>query len=301
MPTPPTACVICDTPLSTLDAATSPTCGKRECRWSYQSTPAHERCEICARPLTREQFVGRVCATPECIRRAGIGRYREGERVRRASLTERALVIRAAAAASLGIDDVDAYPITLTPSIDRPLTPLPAERRAALHAHLEKIIAQAIERGPASVETRDPRDVAALEPPYPELGTVFAAACGNCRGSCCRNGGERAYLATETIQRRMLAHPELDAETTLAAYLAHVPESTIVDSCVYHGPMGCTLPREMRSDTCNRFYCGALHELERAVPEGHAVRAFVVAAEVDRLDAASFVDGSGRRIAHETR
>ena len=44
-------------------------------------------------------------------------------------------------------------------------------------------------------------------------------------------------------------------------------------SCVYHTDIGCSLPRNMRADTCNEFLCDTLIELDRLlnktpVPKG---------------------------------
>ena len=31
-------------------------------------------------------------------------------------------------------------------------------------------------------------------------------------------------------------------------------------SCIFHGEHGCGLARELRSDTCNNYFCGPMHE-----------------------------------------
>jgi hypothetical protein len=128
---------------------------------------------------------------------------------------------------------------------------------------------------------------------------TLGAACATCRGFCCRNGGERAYLSAERMQRYMTEHPTLAPDAVVDAYLQHVPERTTAGSCVYHGPQGCALPREMRSDTCNRFYCGALYDLRRVLPADGSRRVFVVAAAGRWIEGAAFVDGGVRRAVPE--
>lgn len=57
--------------------------------------------------------------------------------------------------------------------------------------------------------------------------------------------------------------------------------------------MGCTLQRTLRSNLCNRYQCGELTQLSRALQGTGATRAFVGAATGDRLErmAAVGVDG----------
>ena len=46
-------------------------------------------------------------------------------------------------------------------------------------------------------------------------------------------------------------------------YLGKLGGTTYRGSCIYHGAAGCELPREMRSDTCNGFYCADLARLDQ--------------------------------------
>jgi hypothetical protein len=98
-----------------------------------------------------------------------------------------------------------------------------------------------------------------------EEAAVLAGACAACGGRCCRAGGDVAYLTADTVGDFVDAHPGLDGRRVAAAYLAHVPELTVPGSCVYHGAVGCGLPREMRSVVCNRFLCDGLVELRALV------------------------------------
>jgi len=96
----------------------------------------------------------------------------------------------------------------------------------------------------------------------PEIGDftarVICVACALCRGWCCRQGGEHAYLDARTLARICLTRPGLDARAILRLYLERVPAQGYENSCVFHGQKGCTLDPSLRSDVCNNYFCGGL-------------------------------------------
>ena len=98
-----------------------------------------------------------------------------------------------------------------------------------------------------------------LEDIYP----LEARTCAVCRGVCCATGGKDAYIKKETILRYMHRHPDQKPKQVLAAYMDCLGKKIFIDSCVYHTDIGCSLPRDMRSDTCNEFLCDTLIELDR--------------------------------------
>jgi hypothetical protein len=122
------------------------------------------------------------------------------------------------------------------PAYDGRLEPLPTARRRAFAANLRKIVAES-----SAV-----------------LSAATQAACTTCRGQCCSHGGEHAYLDEDTIRRVARARPELGARGIAALYRARLAKESFAGSCVFHGAEGCRLPRELRSDLCNEFYCNAL-------------------------------------------
>lgn len=101
--------------------------------------------------------------------------------------------------------------------------------------------------------------------------------CGECKGRCCLNGSDKAYLDTETIKRYMIQNPSLSPEQVLQNYEATMTEKTHLMSCINHTETGCNLPRNMRSDMCNNFYCSTIKELNttfyrpETIPEGAIV------------------------------
>ena len=98
-------------------------------------------------------------------------------------------------------------------------------------------------------------------PPEPEgfAARVASTACSLCRGWCCKDGGEHAYLDERTMARvRQAAKPGLNTRAVLRLYIERIPAVSYEGSCVFHGKIGCTLDRSLRSDICNNYYCGGL-------------------------------------------
>lgn len=131
------------------------------------------------------------------------------------------------------------------------------ERRARYRQHLLRVIAEA--RGmPAGAS---PGLAAAAESGGAGLAGRLCAFCG---GGCCTMGGEQAYLGAATMRRFMDAHPGCSDEEVLSAYLGRVAPRTRIGACINQTRTGCSLPRELRSDICNRFSCEPLARLEAA-------------------------------------
>jgi hypothetical protein len=129
------------------------------------------------------------------------------------------------------------------------------------------------------VAMRDERTVKAphggAKPPPAEpcgfVARVLQAGCALCQGHCCKGGGTHAYIDDRTMARVRRDRPEADAWAILRLYTAAVPRLAYAGSCVFHGEMGCSLPRPLRADLCNRYYCDGLqhflqtHETARPV------------------------------------
>jgi hypothetical protein len=143
--------------------------------------------------------------------------------------------------------DEEALPV-MVPRNDRALVVTSANRVQRLRHHL------------ASLLTRMTGDEA-RPPPRPEpegfAARVARTACSLCRGWCCRNGADDAFLDEPTLARTSLTLS--DAEAVIQLYLARVPAVGYEDSCIFHGQQGCTLDRSMRSDVCNAYFCGGLY------------------------------------------
>ena len=127
-----------------------------------------------------------------------------------------------------------------------------------------------------------------------ELLPIYGAACGTCGGRCCRLGGTHAFLDREAVKRTMKALDTLDPIEVVAAYVQRLPEKAFAGSCVFHSESGCTLDREMRSNTCNNTLCAGLVELRNRVELDGETRFFLAAANDERIVRTHFVnDESG--------
>jgi hypothetical protein len=237
------------------------------------------------------EFAAGICSAPECRQRWFVDRVRE----QREALEAEARELRRRGAQALGIDDSEAFPLAVIPSTTLEMVELPEHRRHAFRERLASIIDEAVARRAAG-EPVEP-DVAGEPPapPRPELAAVFGGACATCKGFCCRTGGDRAWLTTGTMQRYMDAHPEQGPGEVLEAYAAHVRPETVLGSCVYHQLDGCSLPREMRSDICNRYFCDGLHAFRRSLSDEDPVRGFFVAVAGHEITAGAFIDAGGTR------
>lgn len=143
-----------------------------------------------------------------------------------------------------------------------------AARLEHYRAHLLKIAAEAA--------------VLAGAVPIGDTGAPAAASampgqlCAVCGGGCCTRGGDHAYLGAPTLRRFMDAQPQLSMHEVVAAYLDRIAARTQAGSCINHTRQGCSLPREMRSDTCNRFACESLARLQAAQREEAPVQVVLV-------------------------
>jgi hypothetical protein len=148
--------------------------------------------------------------------------------------------------------DDDTQPI-MVPRSERALSPASPERARRLRKHLVTAL-----RALRVMQT--PTPAAAPPPPEPVafVTRVAQTACAMCNGWCCKGGGDHAYLDEQTLARVRAEQPELDARAVLMLYIRRLPQAGYQGSCVFHGEQGCTLPRSLRSDVCNAYFCAGL-------------------------------------------
>src|SRR5262249_35463555 len=148
----------------------------------------------------------------------------ERERQWREALTELALKLRDQGAQAEGISAPASYPLTVIPSFTYPVVNLPQRRRDALRDHVTRLISQATARrtAPPGGGAGTGATPGAAGAPAPEVQAVLSRACAQCKGFCCRDGGNHAYLTVDTIRRYLEAHPGVRPREVLAAYLAHL-------------------------------------------------------------------------------
>ena len=97
---------------------------------------------------------------------------------------------------------------------------------------------------------------------------VVTESCGHCRGSCCMAGGTHAFLDERTMARVHAEQPDLTARQVIRAYIGSVAPLAYRDSCLFHGPSGCTLARPLRAELCNSYYCNGLLDFLNAPADG---------------------------------
>ncbi len=146
--------------------------------------------------------------------------------------------------------DADCLPV-MVPRSDKKLVPVDPERVERLQQHLLEALRD------VRMTRRLPTKIA----PEPSgfAAAVVNAACSLCKGWCCRNGDNDAFLDDRTLARYLVENPGLTDEAIMRLYLDRVPESAYQGSCIFHGKLGCALDREMRADICNTYFCGGLN------------------------------------------
>jgi hypothetical protein len=169
-----------------------------------------------------------------------------------------------------GLSAAEPCPVLAVPLNGRPLAALPESRRQRFAQHLLNTIEAAFYAdGAASPAPAVASPGAEPEPYRGEPAAVLAEACAACGGRCCLNGGDTAYLSPAAILRLRRRHPEATAVEVYDAYWSRLPSQAYQDSCVCHGPEGCSLPPQLRSETCNAFSCEGLERVRSACGEGH--------------------------------
>ena len=142
------------------------------------------------------------------------------------------------------------------------------QRRERYRAHLQEILDEAI--------YIEPMAAAATIGPPPAQSNLPGHLCAMCGGGCCTRGGEKAYLSAQTMRRFMDARPGVSGAEVVEAYMECVPAHTRAGSCINHTAHGCSLPKDMRSDVCNRFSCESLAKLQAAQRGPGAVQAVLI-------------------------
>ena len=255
-------CIVCGDDTHHTNFGAPPLCGQAECH--HVLNEKHR--------LPPELF-DRFLATRSKL----IKDRKRRERERRA-LFDRANALEAeeneryrqAKTANLKGYDPNQYPLLAVPRNDRKTATLPERRKRAFRDRLNKIISTVM-------ETPDAIYTGTLLPDAPPPSAkILGGACSLCRGACCIEGGNHAYLRELTIIRIMREQPSLPPRHLLEAYMEHLGKKTIAGGCVFQGESGCLLPRPLRSNTCEDYYCLPLKQYKEAFdanpkPEGAVV------------------------------
>ena len=160
--------------------------------------------------------------------------------------------------------------VNLPSGLSRLTSPAP-ERMEKYRTHLRSIIREAAKYSSASeltdgIELKKKKKCLATNrilAANPDLHCICNQMCSLCKGGCCTEGREHAYITVTTIRCFMDARPTLSEQEVFDAYMSRIESKMIENSCVNHGKNGCVLAREMRSDACNGFYCDDIKTYHR--------------------------------------
>jgi len=174
-----------------------------------------------------------------------------------------------------GEHPADRFLRLIVPSGPHQARPLAEQRRRRYRDHLHQLIAQAVL--PEDASTMPAGDTTPVTEGHTRSGSRLPDhLCAMCRGGCCTRGGDTAYLTVATLRRFMAEHPHLRPRQVLSAYLDRLATRTQPQSCINHTASGCSLSRDMRSDTCNRYLCSAQKELHGRLDDTEALTGVLV-------------------------
>lgn len=222
------------------------------------------------------------------------------QRARNVRMQAEAEQIAAHHAQAHGIDA--SVPVVMVPANTRALVPLPDDAREAFLSHLRGVIADAFaeplrddldaRRADVTSSRADAGEIMSRDDGLP--GYMVLGGCSTCRGDCCTSGGTRAFLKADSLRRVRSQRVTLgvsgdDASAIEALYVEALPAVHYEGSCVFHARLGCTLGRELRSNLCNRYQCGELTQLRRALDARGAQSAYIASASRDALQRVALV------------
>lgn len=171
-------------------------------------------------------------------------------------------------------------PVINIPASTHGAQPLTEDRINRYRESLQQAISEAFADPPiedyALLDSqRKQEDVSKLLSIKPNAKALAELGCQLCKGSCCSAGKDTGFVSLLTIQRATQYLKTESPEELLAAYLDRLPSEVIGQSCINHGVEGCVLPRDMRSDICNGYFCDSLkdviHTIEPSEQPANAV------------------------------
>jgi hypothetical protein len=171
--------------------------------------------------------------------------------------------------------DEDYLPV-IVPRNEKRLARVSADRIRRLREHLVGVLQDF--HGTRRVDR-------ATSPSSPELSgfpaVVAKTACSLCKGVCCKNGGDDAFLDYRVMARLWMADPTRGDAEIVSLYLERVPKFAYEGSCIFHSKTGCTLDRSMRAHVCISYFCGGLASYMRNRADEEPT--VVIAGEADTM------------------
>lgn len=288
-------CRSCARPLR-HQAGHQETCGRVACRAIYARNAGRRNenslwCSVCKVLLQNSRLGLELCGDSDCQavwQRQVTAAKADRKHRQRLRLLELAGQARDGLAQAHGREDQRRLPIALVPHTDAPLAAPDPSRVAAICNHIVSLVTKAVCQPP--MDSDEPRDLSSYHPDStPTEDVVFRNCCRLCRGDCCEAGGDHAFLSIKTMRRVREAQPELSPNAIVSRYVDHLPPTSLVGSCIFHGALGCSLPREMRADLCNRFLCKGLLETRQILSQETPAAIFVASATETEIAAHEFI------------
>jgi len=262
---------------------------------SLKDRPAYgalgdRQCPVCSAPIDwRSPRLTKTCGRWKCRaahRTEEMRRHKEERHQQYYSrCLERATALRDTIATAYTTDDPVAYAVIITAANKHRLVPLPRSRRYRFTRRLMDLVDQALQNPPETLLLNQSAD----EFPASAL-PILVKACANCLGHCCLRGGTRAYLDVSTIHRYKARHPEADFRQIIEAYCRLLPAAVYEDSCIFHSSAGCTLPGDMRSNTCLNTVCGGLVEIRSRITLDNQTKFFLAASDKQGVVRSQFTE-----------
>ena len=289
-------CAMCGKALPAWLAVKGVVCESPLCGFRFAALPAQEKCVLCTRPVPPLLRAERHCGSARCRHTLLVERPTAALRQARVTIfaTAPAYQAKAAAAHGLTVEEGRSFAISVIPkNLDR-VRRLPVRRREAFEAHLRQKLAGARQRltvgaAPSVAPVEAPPEEPLTARRRAEL-AILGAGCGACRGNCCRGGGDHAYQGEDSMVKYLRRYPDRDDDAAIADFLGYVPSRTMSEGCIYQRADGCALPRDMRADICNTFFCDGLNEIRFLYGDGRPVRALFVHYDGTTLHGGQFVE-----------
>ena len=182
---------------------------------------------------------------------------------------ENLLIFSRVKEARIDSDQLPEHRVTL-PTAQNDLAPLDNERIHQYIEYLSEIISEAtsydsVASAPADNNHKAHLKLLTQEAKYlqnPHLKATLDSLCMQCEGSCCASGAEHAYHSVFSIRRILDENPQHNGESLLEEYRSRLKSSTVGRGCINQADQGCVVPRELRSDICNQFYCRSVAQYD---------------------------------------
>ena len=202
---------------------------------------------------------------------------------------------RSAAQRGIPREERDTYRMAVLPHNRARPRKLSLERRAKFESNLRRNIEKARTRladgeEPTPVTKLYSADDGRSDAEREAERRLLGAGCAMCRGHCCTAGADHAFNDSDTMMRYLQRFPDHDDETIVYRYLSHIAARTLSPGCIYQHEHGCTLPRDLRADICNRFYCSDINAVRNHYFAGDPVRAYFLQQDSGRLIGGKFVN-----------